>query len=381
MLKRICIILFFMLLLLNGIEVKATSADEEIVRNSTLKLRVDETGKLIGVENVTVEIKEIQTGISKLYTTNEEGIIFIEEMAAGEITINVISVPDEYILNTTEYRIQIRENTKEVYSIALNHAVGSLLIKCKPWTTYYIYDSEGILLGEYGIGDEGEQYISIIDTGDYVLKQKKLGEEETIEDLEFTINKNELCIIDLLELQGVITSDNNETEDTEKTDDNIENAEESADMEKDNIETGNDTQDKEENVNNDDEILEEIKDNLEIEKEENSVINNIKGDEELENKEENENTLDIIEQDTMPEKIETDNLEITEEEIISNEDKVENISNLDKLPRTGNDYFITKIVITDVLVLAIFLFIIILYKKKTDYKIVCYTKTLKDNAN
>lgn len=468
MIKKICIIFIFVLLIFNISKVEATTQTENIEklneqeRNSSLRVFVVENATQERLANVTMRVEEIESGYYGYYTTEEDGIAYINKIASGEAKITIVEVPDEYILNDTEYIIKIREDKNEAYAIGLNHKTGELLIKSEPNTVLYVYDEEGVLKSEHWIGEEKQIYLSFIDTGKYTLNQRRIinGQQEDVKTLEFVIKENELCEIDLLEQVEEIEPDesenedkeNDETEDNEnvdkvdedtnkpeidneeneneeetkddEVDDNTENSEEIKDNEteektdneqeiidgNDNKEENKDKNDntqedtenntKEEGEDNPEESIEnKIDENIENSKEETEEIKeNI--DNKLETNEKNEEIEEItkeekIEESTTKNEVEEEknieNQEITEENLKENTkenviEDVKNVStskniNLKKLPRTGDDYFIIKLIAINLLILMIFISAIILKKKKTDYKNSLLHQELKNNTN
>ena len=455
MIKKICIIFIFVLLIFNISKVEATTQTENIEklneqeRNSSLRVFVVENATQERLANVTMRVEEIESGYYGYYTTEEDGIAYINKIASGEAKITIVEVPDEYILNDTEYIIKIREDKNETYAIGLNHKTGELLIKSEPDTVLYVYDDEGILKSEHWIGEEKQIYLSFIDTGKYTLKQRRIinGQQEDVKTLEFVIKENELCEIDLLDTVEESEPDESENEDKEndETEDNEnvdkvdedtnkpevddeenENEEETKDDEvNDNIEdseeikedeTEDKTESEQEIINENEEENEDKKDNtkedVEDKSEENKIDENVENSKEeteeikenIDNKLETNEKNEEIEEITKEEKIEEsttkneveeekniENQEITEENLKENTkenviEDVKNVStskniNLKKLPRTGDDYFIIKLIAINLLILMMFISAIILKKKKTDYKNSLLHQELKNNTN
>lgn len=475
MIKKICIIFTFVLLIFNIPKVEAAAQTENLEklneqeiqeqeRNSSLRVFVVENATQERLANVIIRVEEIESGYYGYYTTEEDGIAYINEIAAGEARITIVEVPDEYVLNDTEHIIKIREDRNEAYAIGLTHKTGELLIKSEPDTVLYVYDDEGVLKSEHWIGEEKQIYLSIIDTGKYTLNQKRIidGQQEDVKTLEFVIKENELCEIDLLDPVEEIKPDesenedkeNNETEDNENVDnvdedtnkpetDDEENEEETKDDEvDDNIESSeeikedeteektedeqesiNENEDKEENEDKNNSTKEDIEDNSKEEDEdkpeesiENKIDENIEDNKEdveenteeigeikenIDNKveinEKNEEIQEITKEEKMEEyttknevekeknienqgKIEEDVQENIEESIVEDVSTSEN-TNLKKLPRTGDDYFVIKVIAINILIITVFMSGLIFKKKKTDYKNSLLHQKLKNNTD
>ena len=81
-------------------------------RNSSLRVFVVENATQERLANVTMRVEEIESGYYGYYTTEEDGIAYINKIASGEAKITIVEVPDEYILNDTEYIIKIKAQDK-----------------------------------------------------------------------------------------------------------------------------------------------------------------------------------------------------------------------------------------------------------------------------
>ena len=467
MIKKICIIFTFVLIALNISKVEAMTQTNEINmlngqeiqeenRTSSLRVFVVENATQERLPNVTIKVEELETGYCNEYTTKEDGIAYIDKIAAGKARITIVSVPEEYRLNHIEYVIEIKENRNETYGIGLTHKTGQLLIKSEAGTTLYIYDDKNVLKSEHGIGEEKHIYLSYIDTGRYILKKvSNINGEEKTEVTEFFVEENSLCEVDLITKEiEIVPDENNEPEENEedKKDEGIEDI--------DKTETGEEVKDETEDEKAEEleeESKEEIKEETneddiekrpeqEENKDEDKTNNETEENKEPENKEEKEEIVkenekeEVVEENNNKEELKEDTKKEESVEEIKTEDKeekkevnTENKTNLDKenaseetkekqdtiinkeensiksevkkqeietkedkkiakidenleateekevvlkvtdtnikkLPRTGEDYFLIKVIAVDLIILITFISVLCIKKKKTDYK-------------
>ena len=195
--------------------------------------------------------------------------------------------------------------------------------------------------------------------------EKEEKPEEIKDNLEgVTVEQEKEEIEDSQKDKDESTQENQQTEEKEENKNNMnKNEEQKENNHKDNQIEENDKDKTEEEIN--------IKEDENNEKIENNKLEESKEDKiKTEEKHEEDNKI------ANTEKIKE---ETTEEQLVLEVEKV----STKKLPRTGEDYFIVKVIIADLILFILFLLILslILKKRKTDYKNSLLCKKLKNDAN
>ncbi len=243
---------------------------------------------------------------------NQDGAV-LRTAGTGLTYIYFSYIPSDYIAPEEPLAVTLDFMDDYEETVKLQHKKGSLSVKTNlSDSSFEIYNSNFEKVGTYQTNEEGEINIDSINTGKYILRQVGVKEgyqlaEDTVIDISYDMT-NTIYITN--EELPPVTDEAEEKQDTEK--ENQKQAEEENkqnDVEK-------DTQEKEQ-----EDLKKENDKNLEIEKEQNQ-------EEEKASK------------------------------IVYNSD--DNTPKLTVLPRTGNDYFILKIALINI----IMLFAYILKNKK-----------------
>ena len=334
-------------------------------RNSTLALNFIDEETEENIYGIKVEVDE-QLNFIDPYQN-----IVKTDIPESMVHVKVISLPKDYEIENEDYDIRIVYNENHVETIKLKHKKGKVEVTTNAGDAEYeIYDAESNKIIPYVIQDDGNIYIAQINTGEYRLKQINVNSKyELAKDIEFTIEHNETTRImvhnELKESEEDERNKENdqleqEDKDTNpKENENKENTQKEVEEEKSNDKVEeNKTQSKDEGKNKD-----EIKDNKNEEQE--GKENEIDKEEQKPNlDEDNKDDIKEIEEKLEEKPKETDNNGIKIQEEIKNEETKE--EDIEKLPRTGNDYFIIKIIFTN---LILFTFCILILKKQTARKI------------
>ena len=195
--------------------------------------------------------------------------------------------------------------------------------------------------------------------------EKEEKPEEIKDNLEgATVEQEKEEIEDSQKDKDESTQENQQKEEKEENKNNMnKNKEQKENNHKDNQIEENDKDKTEEEIN--------IKEDENNEKKENNKLE--------ESKEDKINTEEKHEEDNKIANTEKIKEETTEEQLVLEVEKV----STKKLPRTGEDYFIVKVIIADLILFILFLLILslILKKRKTDYKNSLLCKKLKNDTN
>ena len=136
------------------------------------------------VENVKFKVTKTEDNTVSEYVTNKDGKITIESLDEAVYTVEEISVPDEYILDTQHKEIELEggktktlifENTKKPTLIVTK--TNALTEKPIPNTTFKIeYEGEngGIVpLGTYKTDKNGQIVLDNVDVGWYIITEMR----------------------------------------------------------------------------------------------------------------------------------------------------------------------------------------------------------------
>lgn len=400
MIKKVFIIFTFVLIIFNVAKVEATSiltkTEENLIKNqeeinegnSQLTIEVRDLEDCVRIGNVKVLLENKDGTWKKEYITDEEGFIYAKGLKAGEFNVQILEIPEKYILNDMIYTVTIEENSYHGQLIGVYHKVGELLIKCNLKGVTFEVITENCF-GTYISDDKGEVYLKNLIVGDckitpYPLEENIIGEPVTTKILE-----GETCIVSFINEEEAKEpeegkSENEETEDKENS--NIEIGSEKGEngnfQEEDNIhktpEDANQSDDinKKEDTNKIEEAENNSKDNKNEDKEIKEDIPQVNNKtEETKNDNEKEELDKNNEERIKPIQVVA---EISEEKELINEDKkteetentetaeenIQSQSNQTKLPKTGNDYFEVKLIILNSIIFIIFISIMSINKTK-----------------
>lgn len=276
--------------------------------------------------------------------------------------MKVIHVPDNYYIEKEKHEIEINHEKKYTENIPLKRKKGNLEITTKAGeATYEIYDDELNIIGTYETDEEGKVYIERINAGNCIIKQTKVKEGyKLVKDNVIQVPFNDTCYVTIV------------NEEEEKNQEEAEKPKE-------------DEEDKKEEVvppRKDDEVEEVVapKEEGTEEKEPEQTPEEIEKPKEENTEKKPEEPKKEQKEEDIQEKTEKSDEETSDKEETPKEEKVQETiekeeteevqeiqAKMSTLPRTGNDYFIFKIILADLNIFLIIIFLSKLYsnKKKT----------------
>ncbi len=398
MIKKVFIIFTFILIIFNIAKVEAMSIltnseenqitkeysveDETERGNSRLTIEVRDLEDCVRIANAKVLIENKNGTWKEEYITDEEGFIYIKGLNAGEFNIQVLEVPEKYILDEMVYTVAIGENSFQGQLIGVYHKVGELLIKCyKKGVTFEVITEN--CFGTYTSDDKGEVCLKNLIVGNCKITPYPLEGDVIGETVETEIEENKLTEVVFFnasedkEQEEEIPKDNIDKE--QEDDKDNENEDKEAIPEDNNQQNSikEENNEKKEEVDNNKEN-EKIEDNsqsikkeeIKIDKpaiiytpEEKEKNNNANTEKETENKKQEENIKEDEEKQKTEEKQDKGKNKIENTELAGNQ-ILENQSNQTKLPKTGNDYFEVKLIIFNSIIFIVFISIMYIHKKR-----------------
>lgn len=283
--------------------------------NLSIGIRDKENGNTI-IGSV-VEINNVQ------YTIDRYKKEILRGIDVGELNAKFISVPDDYILPKEDVKIKIGYKENHVENIGIIHKKGNIRVNGNTEkASYDLFDKNRTCIGSY-IAENGVLDISDVNTGAYYLVQTnvpngwKLAEKQELE-----VKYGETTTLEVV---------NEKIEELDKPE-------------------------------------EEKPINANKPEEESQAKPNKPYEEELPTESGNQNEEEI------PVKLD----ELQKEKTLAEAEKINKEEKMTVLPRTGNDYFILKVLLLDLNIFIIFL-IIILQKSYSIKK--KQTTNLKQSAN
>ena len=381
-------------------------------RRSTLALNFIDEETEENIYGINVEVD----GKSDFVSSYQN--IVKTDIPESTVHVKVTSIPKDYEIEKTDYYIDIVYNEDHVETIKLKHKKGKVEVTTNAGEAEYeIYDTGYKKIIPHVIQEDGTIYIAQINTGKYKLKQISVNSQyELAKDIEFTIKHNETTKItvqnelkkveedeeedrdeeleqedkdtnpkedrdDEKEKQDELDKENDNKENTQKEEDQKnnnkveENKEQSKDEDKSKEEINDnekqETEEKEEPEDKENEIVKEeqkpnldkdnIDDNKEIEETAEEDTEE-KSEEKLEeNPEENSDNKnnDVQEDDEEPKDENNENNNSNTENLKEEESNESNQNkNIEKLPRTGDDYFIIKLIFMNLILFTFCIFIL-----------------------
>jgi len=398
MVKKVLIIFTFVLVILNIAKVEAKSVstnseenqitkgslveDEVEKGNSMLTIEVRDLEDCVRIGNVKVLLENKNKTWRKEYITDEEGFIYIEDLKAGEFNIQVLEVPEKYILDDMIYTISIAESSQQGQLIGVYHKEGELLIKCNMRGVTFEVITENCF-GTYKSNDKGEVHIRDLIVGSCKITPYPLEGNIIGEPVETKIEENKVTEVVFL----------NESEDEEQEESPNDNIDEETEYNKENERDDENEMPEENNEQNSEKEEEEIKDNKENEKTEDNFENSNKEENKIEepaiihkpDEKEIENNINTKNDLAKEEQEDLEKIENKEEQESSNgentenegTEKVKSQNDQTKLPKTGNDYFELKLIIFNSIIFIVFISIMYIHKKRQTQSSLPYRKNYK----
>ena len=242
------------------------------------------------------------------YEIKNDNRALLSKFGGGNLNVKIVSLPEEYISDSEEYELKIEFGRPCKKDIILSRKRGSLEINSNiKEVTYEIYNLDLEVLGTYST-DNGTVLLDEINAGKYILGQTLVEEGyELVKDVAFSIEHGKKTEINIMNDRIDKTFEDENEEELEEVVEKKDILPEERPEENDNME-GDDLQASK---------IIHVKNNLDSKTKENKEQGSV------------------------------------------------------VLPRTGNDYFIHKLIIFDLIIFGIFLYFIIFWKhdqkQKADY--------------
>ena len=296
------------------------------------------------IENVKIKIKDENNLVDDIYISDNRGSILLGELGKGNIQMEVLEVPENYLLEQTLYNKNLGYSEHCEYTISIKYKKGSLHINDNAkGAIFKIYDKNSYYIGTYKTDENGEIQIDEINIGeDYILKQISVPDGfKTAEDTKFSILYNETTTIDIVNEEIIKESQEEKEKDKEKNDDETNSDDDennrfpAVDSENEQVED-NDNEEKQEQEDK----KETPNTGQEESKEQDEINKSDKTEEDIENNEERDiqkgNEANFENQNSTENK--ENNIDKNNISNVTNYNiKTENV-NPNKLPRTGYDF-------------------------------------------
>lgn len=185
-----------------GYETQETSVNMNVdPNNCTLIInKVDKETKEV-IPNVDFQILNGQNEEIGKYTTNQDGIIKIENLKPGIVSIKEIKTEEEYVLNSEEIKVELQWGKTSEVQIENERKKGSLkIIKTDlenkeiklEGVEFELYNEEGELIDKLITDENGEAIMENLDIGNYILKEVKTKDNYILnkEEIKFEIKWN-----------------------------------------------------------------------------------------------------------------------------------------------------------------------------------------------
>ena len=180
------------------------NTDELILEsnNSNLEiLKIDSKTKE-PIANVTFQLTDESEKVIGEYTTNEEGLIEINNLHQGTVKVKEIKAPDKYIINEQEQTVNLEWNKTTRLELENDRKKGEIkIIKTDKEDTqkrlkdvvFELYDENENLVTTLTTNDNGEALAKDLNIGKYTLKEVKTNEEYVlmVEDISTIIKWND----------------------------------------------------------------------------------------------------------------------------------------------------------------------------------------------
>lgn len=190
-------------------ELTAPSGYQLETQKQSITLEAGRTGELVFTNKLKpgLEITKVVTGTDQViagvrfevsyadgekvgeYETNDAGRIFIPDLEPGIYSVREISVPDEYILDTTVQNVKLESGKTARLLFSNERKPGLELLKLDAQTLAPLAGAElrvtkaenNELIGEYTTGTNGKVFIPDLDPGVYVVEETKAPDGYVLE--------------------------------------------------------------------------------------------------------------------------------------------------------------------------------------------------------
>ena len=140
-------------------------------------IKIDQDGN--PVEGVVIKVSHADGTVVGEYTTDETGIIYIGNLAAGTYDVQEISAPPQYVIDSTVHKVTLEPG--KIGEITLrNHIKPTLrIVKIDSVTkgpiegvTFEVRVTDGQKIGDYTTDENGEIFITNLSAGtNYTIKE------------------------------------------------------------------------------------------------------------------------------------------------------------------------------------------------------------------
>ena len=140
-------------------------------------IKIDQDGN--PVEGVVIKVSHADGAVVGEYTTDETGIIYIGNLAAGTYDVQEISAPPQYVIDSTVHKVTLEPG--KIGEITLrNHIKPTLrIVKVDSVTkgpiegvTFEVRVTDGQKIGDYTTDENGEIFITNLFAGtNYTIKE------------------------------------------------------------------------------------------------------------------------------------------------------------------------------------------------------------------
>lgn len=335
-----------------------------VTENTSISSTIDNRRSSLAIKFIDEETKELVSDCvvavnGTSYNIDNTGSKILNKVGKEVIKAKILSVNNDYYVpdswnNEVDINIKFREDHVEY--IQIPHKAGSLKVETNLNDVEYgIYDLDNNLVKECLTDSNGNFYIESLNTGNYILKQISCKDGyKFVDDIEFIVKHNNECFLEFMN-EEIPKSDVDNDENEDK--DNSSNIEDNVDKE----------QDDKEDIKDDDKVDEpssdtddnDLKDNVEHDNDDNKQDGSAYDNEEDNSNKSNSNAEDKKnEYEGELDDINTGNSDNVNDDIKLNVqfDNYGGMGRVDRiLPRTGNDYFIERLIFSDLCAFVIFI--------------------------
>lgn len=145
---------------------------------ATLKAVVATSGQV--VSGVTFNVTKVNGDFVGQFTTGANGLVQLGTLEPGQYVVNIMSVPDGYLLDTTPRTITIKTNVTVLETFELNVVTGLTVTVNESQTGAAVKDVElkittltGTLVGNYTTNSIGVVNVSL-EPGEYIVYQTRV---------------------------------------------------------------------------------------------------------------------------------------------------------------------------------------------------------------
>lgn len=162
------------------------------VINSDITLKaVTANGAVLG--GVTFNVVKANGDFVGQYTTEANGLIQLPAMEPGDYVVNIMTVPNGYILDTTARTITVKANTPMLETFIVNATAGLTIRVTEQQTgngvkgvSLKVMTVTGVLVGNYTTNSAGYAYVDAA-PGEYVVYQTYVPEDYVIDNTPYNV--------------------------------------------------------------------------------------------------------------------------------------------------------------------------------------------------